>query len=197
MKEMWNQRFAAGEYYYGKEPNPWFKEKMDSLVPGSILVPADGEGRNGVYAATLGWQVTAIDFSEEGRKKALLLASEKNVSVQYLIGDISQTDFGTGKYDAVAMIYVHMPPPVRREVHRKLVNSLKPGGWFILEAFNPKQITNTSGGPKTPDMLYTVPILQEDFHDIEIIELNEYRVYLEAGDGHSGPADIIRFFGRK
>ena len=99
MQDMWNQRFSAEEYYYGKAPNPYFKDRIGQLPPGSILMPAEGEGRNGVYAARLGWNVTAVDFSEAGRKKALELAKENNVTLEYLLGDIAAFDFGKEQYD--------------------------------------------------------------------------------------------------
>jgi SAM-dependent methyltransferase len=197
MQDMWNQRFSAEEYYYGTDPNPYFKERIDDLQPGKLLLPAEGEGRNGVYAALKGWQVTAADFSSEGRKKALKLAEQNQVSMDYLLTDITKSDFGTEQYDAVALIYAHMAPDIRRTVHRKLIRSLKPGGYLILEAFNRKQLGNSSGGPKSVDMLYSIEILEEDFNEMEIVELSEYEMHLDAGDGHSGNAEIIRFFGRK
>ena len=104
MKEMWDQRFSAEDYYYGKDPNLYFKDKVDSLPPGRILLPAEGEGRNGVYAAIKGWSVTAVDFSVEGRRKALNLAKEENVRLEYLVGDITETDFGAEQFDAVGIV---------------------------------------------------------------------------------------------
>ena len=197
MEDIWNQRFAAADYYYGKTPNPYFKERIDTLPPGWLLLPAEGEGRNGVYAASLGWKVKAVDFSDEGRNKALRLAAEKQVGLHYDLGDISTFDFEEELYDAVAMIYAHLPPAIRSEVHKRLIESLKPGGYFILEAFNKKQLGNTSGGPKSEEMLFSIELLQSDFKSLKILELQEYSVFLEAGDGHSGHADIIRFFGQK
>ena len=77
MKDFWNERYASTEYVYGKEPNQYFKQILCSLSPGKILLPAEGEGRNAVYAASLGWQVYAYDFSERAYKKAMALAAEK------------------------------------------------------------------------------------------------------------------------
>jgi hypothetical protein len=74
MKEQWNERYSASEYIYGTGPNTWLVEKLAGLQPGKILFPAEGEGRNAVHAARLGWNVAAFDQSEAGRKKALKLA---------------------------------------------------------------------------------------------------------------------------
>ncbi len=83
MKDFWNERYAAREYVYGKKPNQYFKKNIDGLTPVKILLPCKGEGRNAVYAAQKGWDVEAIDFSVEGKKKALSLALKNNVSINY------------------------------------------------------------------------------------------------------------------
>jgi SAM-dependent methyltransferase len=197
MKEFWDQRFSVEDYYYGKEPNPFFRQSIDSLRPGKVMLPAEGEGRNAVYAARQGWQAFAVDFSEAGRQKTMKLAQEFNTTVDYRLGDITEFDFGEEVYDAVGLIYAHLDPAYREEVHRKLVRSLKPGGYMILEAFNKRQLGNSSGGPKSEEMLYSKQILTEDFKDMEITELEEYQLHLDAGNGHQGEAEIIRLFARK
>lgn len=72
--ERWNERYSTDEFAYGEEPNAYFKEQLDKLNAGAILFPAEGEGRNAVFAATRGWRVAAFDISTEGKKKALRLA---------------------------------------------------------------------------------------------------------------------------
>lgn len=197
MKEMWNQRYAGEDYAYGKMPNEFFKEKLEALTPGRLLLPAEGEGRNAVFAARLGWQVYALDFSEEGRKKAMKLAGSNGVEIEYTLADITQMDFGRDTYDAAALIYAHMPPGFRKTVHSRIIDSLKPGAVLILEGFNPAQLNNTSGGPASVEMLYTVAMLREDFKDLEILLLDEMDINLDQGEFHQGKASIIRFFGKK
>jgi SAM-dependent methyltransferase len=197
MKEMWNQRFAGEEYAYGTSPNLFFKEKLIGLTGGKLLLPAEGEGRNAVYAASLGWQVTAVDFSEEGRRKALRLAEMSGVSINYIVDDISHMDFGEGIYDAAALIYAHLAPDDRGIVHRKITRSLKQGGFLILEAFNPLQLNNASGGPRSVEMLYTIPMMQDDFKDLTILQIEEIVVDLDQGSFHQGESAIIRVFARK
>ena len=197
MKEMWNQRYAGEEYAYGTLPNLFFREKIMGLKPGRLLLPAEGEGRNAVFAAGLGWHVTAVDYSEHARAKALRLAELKGVSLDYKVEDFTGLDFGHDAYDAAALIYAHIDPGHRKLVHQRIVNSLKPGGYLILEAFNKNQVRNSSGGPRSEDLLYSVPMLQEDFKGIEISVLEETTVHLDEGGFHQGDAAIIRLFGRK
>ena len=197
MKEMWDQRFASEEYAYGTQPNLYFKEKLTGLEPGTLLLPAEGEGRNAVFAAGLGWEVRAMDFSGQGRIKALKLAESMGVQLDYTIGDLAVEDFGEGIYDAAALIYAHMPPDFRKQVHRRILKSLKPGGFIILEAFNKGQVGNSSGGPKSVEMLYSTDILADDFEGIEFDTLQELTISLDQGAFHQGHSAIIRMFGRK
>jgi SAM-dependent methyltransferase len=197
MKEMWDQRFAGEEYAYGIQPNVFFKEKITGLKPGRLLLPAEGEGRNAVFAAGLGWQVTAVDFSEQARVKAINLAQKSGVNIEYTIGDLVTFDFSKEVYDAVALIYAHLHQDFRKEVHQKIINSLKPGGYIIFEAFNKNQINKNSGGPKSLEMLYSTSMLQDDFKGLEFIVLEEANIILEQGVYHQGESDIIRLFARK
>jgi len=85
MKEMWNQRYAAKDFSYGTEPNRFFKDWIDKYPAGEILFPAEGEGRNAIYAAKKGWEVTAFDFSGEGKRKAVQLAEIEKVKIDYKV----------------------------------------------------------------------------------------------------------------
>jgi len=194
---MWDQRYSSEEYYYGIMPNLFFKEKIEGLHPGKLLLPAEGEGRNAVFAASLGWQVKAIDFSQQARIKAMKLAESQGVQMEYTVGDLTAMDFGKEHYDVAALIYFHLSPEYRSIVHQRIVNSIKPGGYVILEAFNKNQIKNISGGPKSEDLLYTIPFLRDDFKGLEISILEEKIINLDQGAGHQGEAEIIRLFGRK
>lgn len=197
MKEMWDQRYAGEEYVYGTLPNQFFKDKIEGINPGKLILPAEGEGRNAVYAARLGWQVTAMDFSKEANKKALKLAAREGVSFTYTVDDFTKMDFGIELYDAAALIYAHIHPDHRQEVHKRIARSLKPGGYLILEAFNKNQINNSSGGPKSLEMLYSITMLLDDFKDLDILHLEENNVVLDQGGFHQGDAAIIRFYGQK
>ncbi len=197
MQNQWDQRYAAQEYVYGTEPNNFLKEKLTLLKPGRILFPAEGEGRNAVYAASLGWQTDAFDLSVEGQKKALLLADTKGVTINYTIESLDNWHPVADQYDCITLIFVHLPDGLRQQVHHAVIRALKPGGILILEAFTLKQLSLTSGGPKTADMLYTSEMLQNDFKMLLSVETCETQVTLDEGPLHQGLAEVVRLSGFK
>lgn len=197
MENLWDQRYASDNYIYGTEPNDWFVEKLRIMKVGKLLLPAEGEGRNAVWAAEQGWNVTAYDQSPEGRNKALRLAAEREVSINYLVKDLRCFRGEENTYDAIGLIYVHMPAEFRAKVHAELIRLLKPGGCLILEAFSKAQMGNNSGGPQNLDMLYNAAELRSDFAGLKILEFHDVRIHLEEGPLHKGLADVIRIFARK
>ncbi|WKK81454.2 methyltransferase domain-containing protein [Marivirga arenosa] len=197
MKEFWNERYAQDTFVYGTEPNEFLRDNLKKMEAGKIILPCDGEGRNAVFAALLGWQVNAFDFSSSAKAKANKLAKEMNVSPHYETADIHEKEYPENSANVVALIYAHFPEELRKLAHQKAIKWLKPGGKIILEAFNPDQINNNSGGPKNVEMLYTKEILKEDFKDlnIELLEITE--THLTEGKYHEGKADIIRLIATK
>lgn len=197
MKEMWNERFGKEDFAYGKNPNQFFKQEIEKLSPGKLLLLGEGEGRNGIYAATLGWEVDAVDWSEEGKKKAEKLAKENNVQINYTISDLSEYEPMENHFDAVGLIFLHLPPELREEVHRKAVSSLKSGGVIILESYSKDQIKNNSGGPKSLELLHSLEEIFSDFSDLDIAMFSKEKVELKESHIHTGEADVIRYVGSK
>lgn len=211
MTEFWDQRYDSSEYVYGEEPNRYFADRITRLFSeGSspsdhseadkafrLLLPMEGEGRNAVYAAKQGWIVDAFDQSKVAQKKASGLAAASGVAVNYDIRDVTSADLPDDRYDAAGLIYAHIPPQYRQMVHRQIINTLRPGGLVIIEAFHVSQLGKASGGPQCADMLYTADILKSDFQDCYVQELDETETVLEEGPGHSGPASIVRAVFRK
>lgn len=197
MSTFWNERYGNEEFAYGTEPNEFFAEQLDKLTPGKLLLPAEGEGRNAVYAASKGWEVTAFDSSEEGRKKALKLAQNKNVSINYILEDLTSFSFQPAHFDVIGLIYVHQPESIRKKFHQDLITCLKPEGKIILEAFTPSQIGRNSGGPQTSERLYTKDILDKDFKSLSQLLIWDEEVELDEGKYHSGRASVIRMIGVK
>ena len=197
--EFWNERYLNHESVYGDLPNVFFKQCMDNLPPGKLLLPAEGEGRNAVYAALMGWDVTAFDYSHVGRGKALKLSENRQVKITYNVTDFLSFETAPASMDAVALIYAHMPAEIRQRFHHKIATWVKPGGHSILEAFNPLQLGLNSGGPKELSMLYTPEMLTADFPaeywDVGILETLETE--LNEGPFHQGRAQIIRLLARK
>ncbi len=195
--EFWNARYSEEGFAYGQTPNEFFKEQIDKLPVGKILFPCEGEGRNATYAAALGWEVEAFDISEVGKQKAIDLAASFNAKINYEICNVADANFEDNTFDAIVLIYSHLPETLRIELHGKIKNWLKPGGTVILEAYNPLQLNNNSGGPRDIQMLYSIETLMSDFHGIHFEILEEKQVELNEGKYHIGIADVVRFVGRK
>ena len=203
MKEMWDKRYSSDNYAYGIAPNVFLKGVIEKYkLTGKILLPAEGEGRNAVYAAKNGLDVTAFDISLVGKNKALKLASRENVEITYKVGDFFELDIIDTQYDAAALIFAHFPPPLLSKYHKKIGNLIKPNGMIILEGFSKGHLklleeNPNLGGPNKLEMLFSKESIQKDFPDFEIIQLEEIEVELTEGEFHNGIGSVIRFIGRK
>jgi len=202
MKAFWDQRYGQEIYAYGETPNEYFKKSIKSLSPGKLLMPAEGEGRNAVYAATLGWDVTAFDLSDQGKRKADALADKHHVQINYIVGDCSELSFPKNSFDAIGLIYAHFPALVKSQYHRQLVSYLRQEGTIIFEGYSKQhtqyQHTNPkAGGPKEVDMLFDIQEIKKDFSDFHFSELIEEEINVKEGVYHDGKAMVIRFSARK
>ncbi len=196
MDNFWDAKFNTEELIYGSEPNAFFKATIDSMKPGSLLLPGEGEGRNAIYAAKLGWNVTAHDGSTIAKGKALKIAQGNGLKMKYIVCDILDLK-PSQKYDAIGLIYMHLPSLSRRLAHQNIIKYLKPKGTLFLEMFSKKQIERNTGGPKNIDMLYSAQELIEDFRQLNILSVEETTTSLHEGALHNGTANIIRLIARK
>ena len=202
MNQSWDERYQGQEFAYGKEPNQFFKEWLPKFKPGAILMPADGEGRNGVYAARLGWKVTSFDLSTEGQAKALQLAKEHGVALAYTVGDLDALEFEKETFDAIGLVYAHFSADKKATFHQKLNDYLRPGGIIILEAFSKShlhyhKLDPKVGGGMELGMLYAKAEIMADFEGYELLKLEEEEILLNEGKYHIGKGAVIRFVGRK
>ena len=195
----WDQNFSIPGYKYGTEPNAFLTQQACRLAPNSqVLVPGDGEGRNGVWLARQGHRVTAMDGSAVGLQKAQALAKQHGVEITTVVGDLADWVPAPGAFDAVVLTYVHLPAAIRAGAHRRIARALRPGGWLILEAFHPLQLRHSSGGPKDPAMLYALDTVRADFAELlEEVEAWEGECELAEGSGHQGTAHVTRWVGRR
>ncbi len=201
-REQWDARFRQPEYAYGTQPNVFFAHRLDRLDPGTLLLPAEGEGRNAVYAAQNGWTVAAFDISEQGKNKALALADSKNVRLDYRVGGLDVLDYPEGEFDAIGLVYAHFLPSDRKAYHQRLASLLKPGGVVILEGFAKgnleyKQRNPGIGGPDNPEALFDVDLIREEFAGLDVVLLEETEAELREGLYHNGVGKVIRFVGQK
>lgn len=198
----WDERYKQEGYAYGTEPNQFLKEQLSILTLGSILFPAEGQGRNAVYAARQGWNVSAFDISEEGRKKALLLAEQHQVLVHYQVGTLENLHFPKNGFDAMALIYAHFPASIKSQLHVALTKLIKINGIIVFEAFSKKHLeyrkrNEQVGGPADIESLFSLEEIQQDFSTIDFELLEEKEIHLNEGDFHNGLGSVIRFVGRK
>lgn len=201
-KYFWDERYNQEEFVYGIQPNEYLKEKLSGRDTGKILFVAEGEGRNAVYAAKLGWEVTAFDQSEIGKRKALQWAEKNDVSIDYRISDAEFFPVKESSFDAIAMIYSHFPNEKRKEIHQRISKALKPGGILILEGFSKEHSRNqkdnpTAGGPRNPEMLWDLEELKSDFEGFDFLEAKIENVNLNEGNSHKGKASVVRIFAVK
>lgn len=200
--DRWDDRYSKEEFAYGTEPNNYLREQIEKIKPGSILFPAEGEGRNAVFAAKLGWKVAAFDISAEGKNKAINLAEANKVSINYQVGELETLNYQTEQFDAIALIYAHFPAEIKSNIHKTLATYLRKGGVIIFEAFSKKHleylaVNDKIGGPKDIESLFSIEEIKSDFPDYEIIELEEKEIELNEGLFHNGKGSVIRFVGRK
>lgn len=203
MKEFWDERYNSEEYAYGKEPNSFFRSVLEKYNPrGKIFLPAEGEGRNAVFAAKKGLEVTAIDFSEVGKDKALKLAEENGANIEYYVGDFDEFEFEDNTFDIIGLFSAHMPSEFRNKYYQKLIAVLKHGGLIIIEEFSKnhseyQKINQYAGGPRDLDMLNSVEELRVNFGSMDILLLEEKTVEKQDGIYHAGKASMVRLIARK
>ena len=192
MTRFWDDVYAKPDYVYGEAADAYFARQLAELSTGRILLPAEGEGRNAVHAAREGWWVDAFDLTTVGREKALALAAEHEVTIDYVIAGLEDYRILPATYDAVALLYAHAGPAVREAGFRILDAGLKPGGVLIVEAFARAHAdTDAPFGPKNPDLCYAEAELREAFPGYEWRSLATAEVELDHGR-HTGRGVVVR-----
>lgn len=195
----WDERYQGEAYLFGEAPNAFLARQVHRLAPGqTALAVADGEGRNGVWLAQQGLAVLSVDGSSVAQAKAARLAEARGVSLELQQVDLADWDWPQGRFDLVAAIFIQFAgPELRTQIFENMKRALKPGGLILLEGYRPEQIAYGTGGPRTPENLYTEAMLQEAFSDFEILELAAYDAAIEEGAGHSGTSALIDLVARK
>lgn len=196
---MWDERYGQKDYFYGTDPNDFLRERASSLWKAGdrILCLAEGEGRNAVFLAGLGFSATAVDGSAAGLSKLKRLAAERGVNVSAIQSDLADFQIEEKAWDGIVSIWCHLPRELRQKVHHGCVRGLKQGGWFLLEAYTPEQLKYKTGGPQNPDMMPTLADLHSELaglrfsHEVEMVrEVHE-------GTGHEGLSAVVQLVGSK
>lgn len=198
--QFWNERFDKAEFIFGKEPNEYLVEQTKRYLKpkDKVLCIADGEGRNGVWLAKQGMHVIAFDASDIALAKAKQFAKDNQVEVDYSFSDTDSFTWQANAYDAVIGIFIQFADPaMRARIFKQTYQALKPGGYFILQGYTPKQLEYKTGGPSLIEHLYTEEMIRDLAKDFEILELVSYEKELSEGPRHTGMSALLGLVAQK
>ena len=198
---MWNERYNEVEYVFGTKPNDFLFFVFRKITSGgSVLCLAEGEGRNAVFLAQQGYQVTAMDLSDVGLNKALQLARDRGVDIITQVADLADYEFGEAQWDGIVAIWAHLPKAVRQHVHAQIAPALKPNGVFILEAYTEQQLNmNAVGGPPATqkERFGSLAVLRSELAELEEITGIEKSRMISEGKRHQGLSAVVQFIAKK
>lgn len=193
---MWNERYAAAGYAYGTEPNDFLAAHAAQIPPGRVLCLAEGQGRNAVWLAQQGYEVTAVDLSEIGLAKAQQLAAERGVSIATVQADLAEYEIEPNAWDGIVSIFCHLPAPIRRRLFGQVPAGLRPGGVFLLEAYRPKQLEFGTGGPASAELLVPLADVQTELPGLTWEIAQEIEREVQEGQYHHGYSAVTQLLGR-
>ena len=194
---MWDERYAQAGFAYGTEPNEFLAASAGRIPVGPVLSLGEGEGRNAAYLAGLGHRVTAVDQSEVGLAKARQLAESRGLTVETVCADLAGYAIEPGAWAGVVSIFCHLPRGIRIPLYAAIVRGLQPGGVLVLEAYTPKQLSRTTGGPRDLDMLMSLAMLTEELAGLEFIHARELDRDVREGAYHTGVASVVQVIGMR
>lgn len=188
----WDNRYNESDFIYGTAPNDFLASVVDKIPQGRILSLAEGEGRNAVYLASLGYDVTAVDASAVGLNKASELSHVRGVTITTIVADLNDYRVEPEQWHGIIACYCHVPSATRIQLHKEVVRGLMPGAVFVLEAFSKAQPAYGTGGPQSLDMLMSLDELKQELAGLDFIHaVEKERVVLE-GSGHTGLASVVQ-----
>lgn len=198
LAEFWNRRYGGEDFAYGTAPNDFLVAMTPRFKPGGkLLCLADGEGRNGAWLARQGFAVTSIDISRQGMDKAARLAAVHGVALETRVANLSACDIGSSAWDGIVSIFVHLPPKVRRDLHRRCVAALRRGGIMVFEAYGPGQFGRGTGGPPEAELLPALSEVEQEFPGCRILHsLGGLREVCE-GRHHNGIGEVVQIVAQR
>lgn len=194
---MWDQRFSEPGYAYGTRANAFLKASAGSIPMGRVLSLAEGEGRNAVFLASLGYDVTAVDSSVVGLAKAQALAADRGLQITIVEADLAGYVIDDEGWQGIVSIFCHLPPALRRSIHARCIDGLAPGGALVLEGFTRRQLELKTGGPRDPLLLMSREMLEDELDGLDFKFLQEIERPIEEGKYHKGQAAVVQCVGIK
>lgn len=194
----WEERYAETPYAYGKEPNDFVREVVNRLPAGErVLCLGEGQGRNAVFLAQRGFEVTAMDQSPMGLARAEALAAERGVRITTVAADLAEFMIEPLAFGAIVSVFVHLPRDLRREVHQRVMGGLAEGGAYVLEQYGPEQSRYKTGGPDDPDRRPGLDTLMEELFRLEFEIAREVVRDVTEGVYHSGLGATVQILARR
>lgn len=192
MREMWDERYSGEGYAFGTAPNDFLVETCERIPAGPVLCLGEGEGRNAVYLAGRGHDVTAVDASGIGLAKAEALAAERGVRITAIQADLADFRIEPGRWQGIVSIWCHMPLQLRRAVHGQCVAGLAPDGVLVLEAYTPAQLAHGTGGPPVVELLVTLEQLRDELRGLRLEIGRELERDVYEGRYHRGRSAVVQ-----
>jgi 2-polyprenyl-3-methyl-5-hydroxy-6-metoxy-1,4-benzoquinol methylase len=152
--EDWNARYAADELW-PVEPNVYVAEVVPDLPGGRALDLACGEGRNAIWLAQRGWEVTAVDFASVAVDRARTRAGDAGVDIQFAVADLLSYEMQASAFDFVLLCFLQLPDHERRDVWARAADAVAPGGTLLVIGHDTRNVTEGTGGPKDASVCYT------------------------------------------
>ena len=194
---MWDERFSEPGHAYGTEPNDFLVSVADRIPMGPVLSLAEGEGRNAVFLAGLGYEVTAVDASTVGLAKAERLAAERGVSVTTIHADLTDFEIEPDAWQGIVSIFCHLPPVIRAALHERCLRGLVPGGAFVLEGFTPRQLELATGGPRIRELLMELETIRQELPGLQFEIAREIERPATEGRYHRGTVAVLQVVATK
>ena len=194
---MWDERYSTENYAYGTKANDFLVSMIDRLPTGKILCLAEGEGRNAVWLAEQGNEVTAVDASQVGLQKANRLAEARGVKITTVHADLADYDIGKQQWDAIISIFCHLPARLRQDLHRRCIAGLRDDGMILLEAYTPLQLDYNTGGPPVAEMMMDADSVRSELEGLEFLHLQECVRDIHEGEFHSGTGAVVQLLAKR
>ncbi len=189
---MWDERYAEEEYAYGKQPNDFLVENFKVIPKGKVLSLAEGEGRNAVFLAQQGYDVTAVDGSSVGLEKAQKLAQEKGVKITTIQADLDSYEIEANTWDGIISIFCPLTEYQRQRIHQQVVAGLKENGVYLIEAYTPEQVELGTGGGKSIETMTTKQSLEQDLSALKFLKLHQTIREIIEGKYHTGIGSVVQ-----
>jgi SAM-dependent methyltransferase len=168
-REDWNRRHGESGQLFGVDPNRFLVAEVDGLAPGRALDLACGAGRNAVWLAEQGWQVTGADFSDVAIDNARRLAGDRGVAVEWLVADLREWEPPVDDaFDLIVVLYLHLPAEERRPIMRRAAAALAGGGTILVVGHHSANIAEGTGGPQDPRVLFTAEDIAADLEGLDV-----------------------------